>query len=61
MSIDFHINNAIRSWRRFEINDVLEQYLLTNDRYEITDVFQAKETVTSPNITRVSFTMQDMK
>ncbi|MEI3612553.1 Uma2 family endonuclease [Pseudogracilibacillus sp. SO30301A] len=40
---------------------VLEQYLLTNDRYEIINVFQAMETMSSPTITSVSFTMQDIK
>lgn len=59
MSIDFNANNAIRSQRIYEINDV--QYLLTNDCYEITNVFQAIETVTSPNITCVSFTIKDIR
>ena len=40
---------------------VLEQYFITNDRYKMIKVFQAKETITSQNITCVSFTMQDIK
>lgn len=38
----------------------LEQYLLRNDRYELTDLFQDDETITSPNIPCISFTMKEI-
>lgn len=36
----------------------LEQYVLKKDHYEIIDIFQEDESVTSPNIACVSFTMK---
>lgn len=36
----------------------LEQYLLKEDRYEIRHIFQDSETITSPNIKCISFTMK---
>lgn len=36
---------------------VLEQFVLQNERYELHDIFQEDELITSPNIPCVSFTM----
>ncbi|MEK3889857.1 Uma2 family endonuclease [Bacillus sp. FSL K6-3431] len=38
----------------------LEQYILTNDRYEIINIFQGDEQITSPNISCISFTMKEV-
>lgn len=37
---------------------ILEQFVIVGDRYELINVFQGEETVTSPNITCVAFTMK---
>ncbi|WP_306463606.1 Uma2 family endonuclease [Siminovitchia fortis] len=36
---------------------VLEEYVLLEERYELIDIFQQEEVVTSPNIRCISFTM----
>lgn len=39
---------------------VLEQFILENKRYELINIFQGNELVTSPNIPCISFTMLDI-
>ncbi|EKN64342.1 Uma2 family endonuclease [Schinkia azotoformans] len=39
---------------------VLEQYILADDRYELINIFQENEMVTSPNISCISFTMAEI-
>jgi Uma2 family endonuclease len=39
---------------------ILEQFVLLNERYELVDIFQGSETVSSPNIPCVSFTMAEI-
>lgn len=39
---------------------VLEQYILAADRYELVNIFQENEIVTSPNIACISFTMAEI-
>lgn len=41
-------------------NGSLEQYFLKEDKYEIRHIFQDNETITSPNIKCVSFTMKEI-
>lgn len=38
----------------------LEQYILADDRYELVNIFQENEIVTSPTISCISFTMADI-
>lgn len=37
--------------------EALEQYILKNDHYELVDIFQKDDPVTSPQITCISFTL----
>lgn len=39
---------------------VLEQYILADDQYELINIFQENEIVTSPNISCISFTMAEI-
>lgn len=39
---------------------VLEQYILAGDRYELINLFQENEIVSSPNISCISFTMAEI-
>ena len=38
----------------------LEQHVLTKEQYELIDIFQNDEQITSPNITCISFTMKNV-
>ncbi|QKY70131.1 Uma2 family endonuclease [Lentibacillus sp. CBA3610] len=38
----------------------VEQYILTNERYELMTIFQNNENITSPNITCMPFTMKNV-
>lgn len=40
--------------------EVLEQYILVDGRYELINIFQGNETVNSPNIPCISFTMAEI-
>lgn len=40
--------------------EALEQYLLKKDRYELVDLYQNDESITSPHISCISFTMNDV-
>jgi len=40
--------------------EALEQYVLKNDRYELFNIFQNDEPITSPNISCISFTMNNV-
>ncbi|MGM8363919.1 Uma2 family endonuclease [Virgibacillus sp. W0181] len=50
----FHIPEY---WIVDPASGTLEQYVLSEDRYEMTNIFQGDEHITSPTITCVSFTM----
>lgn len=39
---------------------ILEAYILNGDHYELINIFQNDETITSPNIPCISFTMNDI-
>ncbi|EKN64633.1 Uma2 family endonuclease [Schinkia azotoformans] len=39
---------------------VLEQFILQNERYELINIFQDSEIITSPNIPCISFTMAEI-
>lgn len=60
--IDKHLTYAQYKIPEYWIVDptsgILEQFVIVGDRYELINVFQGEETVTSPNITCVAFTMK---
>jgi hypothetical protein len=39
------------------VTGILEQYILSAERYDLINIFQEEEVVTSPHIRCVSFTM----
>ncbi len=52
--------NIPEFWIIDPILGILEQYLLTDNRYELIDIFQNNEVVTSPNVPCISFTMAEI-
>src|SRR5690625_1535069 len=49
--------NIPEYWIVDPTSEILEQYVLTKDHYEIINVFQEDDQINSPNIACVSFTM----
>lgn len=47
-------------WIAEPTNGILEQYTLKDERYEIYNIYQNDDIVTSPNISCVSFTMTEI-
>lgn len=47
-------------WTVEPFSGILEEYILNDNQYELFNVFQGDDTVTSPNIPCVSFTMKEI-
>lgn len=47
-------------WIVEPLSGILEEYILHDGRYKLFNIFHGNDTVTSPNITCVSFTMRDI-
>jgi len=52
--------NIPEYWIVDPISGILEQYTIDKDRYEMTNIFQGTDSVSSPNISYVSFTMEEI-
>ena len=62
--------DKLNTYAQYEIPDywivdpnsfILEQYILSKSRYDMNNIFQDEEIVTSPNLDCVSFTMKNIR